>query len=706
MKVPVIFAVLFGIISLLTISSIDSSYAESSVNVDEEQMIALIGTGVDPDNDTLTYFWEQTGGEIVELSANDITEPHFLAPSVNNGETKTLNFRLTVSDPFGGSSQESVEVIVNPVNHAPTVSAGRDKITFPSVNAITIFTNSHDADGDLLSYSWKQLAGQTVEIENLNLKHLTVDSALLDFNDFTPLTFEVTVDDGFGGTDTDTVDLFLSIFSSDNPSIAVDAGPIQIVDEGTQVTLHGNGWEINNKPITYSWAQHLGPKVHLSSTVSTTPFFTAPNIDNEESIVLSFVLTGYVPGSGYAQDTAIVKVLPVNHPPLADAGPDQTVRELSRVKLVGTGSDPDGDRITTSWSQVSGPDVIYNQFATELSFVAPDAATDETISFEFELRVRDSHGAVTTDTAIVDVNAINHPPVANAGPDQTVREGTSVQLSGFGFDSDNDPLTYTWNQKSGPQIEITQSESSLSFVAPSGIPNKLSVMVFEFGVSDSFGGSDSDTVNVTVVAANNSPSANAGPDTDIDENTPLTLSCTGSDLDGDRLFYSWKQLSGLSVELTNPNSSTLSFVAPSVVKTSVLEFECTVTDGTLSSSDTVNVTVHNTLTLDIVADAGDDRIVDENQTLSLDGSGSHDPENQPLNYSWVQLSGESVSLSSTSSITPSFTSPSVANGEIKVLTFELTVSDDNNRSDSDTVTITVDPINAPPQATATAKQIS
>ncbi|MGH1566108.1 MAG: REJ domain-containing protein [Nitrosopumilus sp.] len=73
------------------------------------------------------------------------------------------------------------------------------------------------------------------------------------------------------------------------------------------------------------------------------------------------------------------------------------------------------------------------------------------------------------------------------------------------------------------------------------------------------------------------------------------------------------------------------------MKTSVLEFECTVTDGTLSSSDTVNISVHNTLTLDIVADAGDDKIVDENQTLSLDGSGSHDPENQPLNYSWGSI---------------------------------------------------------------------
>ncbi|MGI9566564.1 MAG: PKD domain-containing protein [Nitrosopumilus sp.] len=697
---------LFAVVSLLTISSVGSSFAEETVNVEEEKMIILIGSeSFDPDNDDITFLWEQTSGEPVTLTANDVPEPQFLAPSVNNGFTETLGFTLTVSDPFGGVSQESIQIIVNPINHAPTVNAGKDKIVFPSVNAITLFANAHDADDDVLAYSWKQLGGQTAAVEDMTIKHLTIDSSQLDFTDFTPLTFEVTVDDGFGGTDTDTVDVFLSTFSSDNPSLAVDAGPIQVVDEGTRVTLLGSGQEINNKPITFSWAQHLGPVVSLTSTIAPTPTFTAPNIDDDEAIVLSFVLTGYVPGSGYAQDTAIVKVLPVNHPPIADAGPDQTVREFSRVKLVGEGSDPDGDRITSSWSQIAGPEVLYNQFSTELSFTSPDVATDETLNLEFEFRVRDQHGAVSTDTAVISVNAINHPPSANAGPDQTVREGTDVQLNGSGFDSDGDELTYSWTQKSGAQVEITQTGTSLAFEAPTGLPNKTMVLVFELTVADSFGGSDSDAASVMVVANNSGPSANAGPDQEVDENAMTTLTCVGSDPEGDALSYSWRQVSGPTVEMINPNSSILTFVAPGVVETTTLEFECTVTDGQLSSSDSVMVTINNLLNLDIVADAGDDRIVNENRTITLDGSRSYDPENQPLKYSWIQLDGESVSLNDANSVTPTFTSPGVQNGEIKVLTFELTVFDDNDRSDYDTVTITVDPINAPPEAAVTAKQL-
>jgi len=84
---------------------------------------------------------------------------------------------------------------------------------------------------------------------------------------------------------------------------------------------------------------------------------------------------------------------------------------------------------------------------------------------------------------------------------------------------------------------------------------------------------------------------------------------------------------------------------------------------------------------------------------------SNDPEGQKLSYMWTQVSGEPVVLSSTSSITPSFTSPIVANGEIKVLVFELKVFDDNGREATDSVTITVDPVNSPPDAIASAKQL-
>lgn len=131
---------------------------------------------------------------------------------------------------------------------------------------------------------------------------------------------------------------------------------------------------------------------------------------------------------------------------------------------------------------------------------------------------------------------------------------------------------------------------------------------------------------------------------------------------------------------------------------------CSASDGKLSSSDSMKISVVNTLNLPIVADAGVDQIVNENVKVSLDGSKSNDPEGQELSYMWTQISGEPVMLSSVSSVTPSFTSPIVANNEIKVLVFELKVFDDNGRESADTVTITVDPVNAPPQATASAKQ--
>ena len=82
------------------------------------------------------------------------------------------------------------------------------------------------------------------------------------------------------------------------------------------------------------------------------------------------------------------------------------------------------------------------------------------------------------------------------------------------------------------------------------------------------------------------------------------------------------------------------------------------------------------------ADAGDDQTVDHGVTVTLDGSGS-----AGLTHAWGQTSGDDVVLSSSSAILPTFTAPTT-NAE-QTLTFELTITDDQGNSDTDTVDITV-----------------
>ena len=87
------------------------------------------------------------------------------------------------------------------------------------------------------------------------------------------------------------------------------------------------------------------------------------------------------------------------------------------------------------------------------------------------------------------------------------------------------------------------------------------------------------------------------------------------------------------------------------------------------------------------ADAGSDQTVNEGASVSLDATGSSDPDGDALSYSWTQTDGPSVTLSDASTATPTFTAPAVQSDT--TLTFEVTASDGNGGSATDTVSVTV-----------------
>lgn len=689
---------------VLLISGVSSSFAEiESVNVVENKIVTLLGEGIDADDENLTFKWTQTAGESVKLSSYTVAEPTFMAPEVKNGEIKVLDFELLVTDPHGASSSAFVEIVVNPVNHPPTIDAGQDLVAFSSISAMTIFPSAWDADGDVLIYKWKQVSGQPVELSTTTEKHLTFLPSYLDYTQFEPLTFEVTVNDGFGGTASDTVNVYPYPGGLENKRISVSAGPIQTVTEGDIVTLSATGSTLDNKPIQYSWIQLLGPSVTLSSFNGQQVEFTAPEVGDFEKL-LSFQVTGYSAGNGWANALALVKVLPSNNPPVANAGNDRNVAENILVKLEGTGMDPDGDKIKYSWAQKSGKTVdLYERASYSVYFTSPfiQSASEELV---FELTVTDSHGLSDTDDVSVNVSSVNYPPRVNAGPDKRVIGGTQVTITGSAVDLDDDIVSLEWKQLSGESLSFDKTKATISFTAPEVTPTTTKRIALQLTATDSVGQIGSDQVIIFVAPENSAPKANAGPDMTVDENTIVNLTCTGTDPDTNILNYEWTSKSSKLVIVPSDSNAKVSIKSPSVVSDETFTMTCTVSDGELTSADSMNLTVRNTLSLDIIANAGMDRIVNEKVKINLDGTKSSDPENQRISYEWTQISGETVMLSSTTSVTPSFTSPIVANGEIKVLTFELRVYDDNGREAVDTVVITVDPVNAPPEAFASAIQ--
>jgi uncharacterized repeat protein (TIGR01451 family) len=390
-----------------------------------------------------------------------------------------------------------------------------------------------------------------------------------------------------------------------------------------------------------------------------------------------------------------ITVTPVNDAPPSPAGTALTTAEDTphSGSLAGA-TDPDGDDLT--FGATTAPahgDVTVNPDGSYT--YTPDADYHGTDSFGYE--VCDAAALCASATATVTVTPVNDAPAAPAGtafstPQDTAHSGT---LPGS-VDPDGDALTFGATAAPGHGDVTVNPDGTYTYTPDAGYTGADS---FGYQVCDAGPLCAGATVTVTVVAV---PPGNDAPVVVNDTaetafGTPVTFDPTvnDSDPDGD----------ALTVEVpVQPPHGTVTVDGTDVTYTPDAGFSGTdpvaylACDafGVCTPGEAV-VTVAPAappVNLPPVADAGDARTVASGAKVTLDGTGSADPDLDPLTYAWVQQSGPAVTVTGAGSPAPSFTAPKGP----ATLVFALTVFD-GALSDVATVTVTVKaPVAAAPAA--------
>ena len=428
--------------------------------------VTLNGNGSSDPNagDTLDYSWTQTGrSALCPLTGANTATPSFTAPT----GPATLTFELTVTDDAGATDTDTVVVNVEaPPNQPPTADAGPDQ-TVASGASVTLNGNgSTDTDGTIASYAWTQTVGPNVSLTGAN----TATPSFTAPPGPATLEFRLTVTDNDGATDSDTVVV----------NVNAPAGSV------TFPNACKNSVTPNNSQISVTMLANAPASANPGDSVALT------NIQQTVSVPGAIFVAGYnlgllAPGPNTVPASIRTTIEGTN-----------TVEGTQTTNTVATSistsiTDPDGSRGTGDESATPGAlSVSYNnqtwtadadggtiQFREDT--IQPVSGgtggvgaivINSVISGALPVNFGCSPGTVTgpdpgvitfDDPAVsfasTDVAAPNVAPTADAGPDQTVASGATVNLTGNGStDTDGTIASYAWTQTGGRRCDAHRGE--------------------------------------------------------------------------------------------------------------------------------------------------------------------------------------------------------------------------------------------------------
>lgn len=374
---------------------------------------------------------------------------------------------------------------------------------------------------------------------------------------------------------------------------------------------------------------------------------------------------------GYYMHSFEIDVEPDNEPPEADAGGPYSVLEDDNVNLDSSDSyDPDGEIVETDWTVTDGPGSISGD-----TYHAPTSVSSDS-SVTVELEVTDDDDATDTDTATITVKE-RAPPQADAGSSYSVSEGESVELDASDSSaSDSEIVDTDWSLIDGPG-----DLSGDTYTAPVPIDSDSSATV-ELEVTDEYGKTDTDTATITI-DSDAGPNADAGGPYTVEMDGSVALDSSDSSAPDTTI-----EDTGWVVEDGPGSVNGDTYYAPeSVSSDTTATVELIVTDSNdATGTDTATISIE--APDPPKADAGGPYVVQEKDSIGLDASDSTAPDGNIDDTEWEVISGPGSISKDT------YNAPSSVDDDSSA-TVELTVTDSNDATATDTTTISITTLEPP-----------
>lgn len=269
----------------------------------------------------------------------------------------------------------------------------------------------------------------------------------------------------------------------------------------------------------------------------------------------------------------------------------KVVDEGATIRLHGTVSDEDCGIMRVHWQATAGRFDDPNQL--DPLYTAPLVSNCCGEDVKVTLTATDKCGASSSDSFILHVRNVNHPPRVDAGPNVAVDEGGTIRLTCSASDPDGDPLTYHWTVKKGQGTFNDPRLLHPVYTAPKVDSCSGEDVVLTLTVTDACGASASDSLVVHVRNVNAPPVVELGPAFSMPEGTSKRLAAVATDPECGALTYYWTASAGT---FDNPFSAHPVYTAPltSSCTGEDVSITLTVTDPCgASACDSVCVHVQN-----------------------------------------------------------------------------------------------------------------